>query len=186
MGEESDLMNQQAALNMARSNYMANDNNINTLLSELTDPDKQIYEIELRLKGKAQNELGEIVKVSEPLLNEEGVANMVRLVQSMVSRVMFMSNLTDEQVGKLTIELGWVISTDLIRNKIKYNVKDKDRSTIVTLILYPSFESANAALENGFRRFLKSGIIETTINTQGNPMKSGKGGIGSLLGIGRK
>ena len=186
MSEESDLMNQQAAINMARTNYAMNDNNINTLLSELTDPEKQIYEIELSLKGKASNENGDIVKVSEPLLNEEGVANMIRIVRSMVSRVMFMSNLNEEQVAKLTIELGWVISTDLIRNKVKYGVKDKDRSTIVTIILYPSFESGNAALENGFRRFLKSGIIETTINTQGNQMKTGKGGIGSLLGFGKK
>lgn len=187
MVDELDLMNQQAAVNMGRASYMSQDTSINTLLSELTNPEQQIYEVELSLKGLALNEKGEKIKVSEPLLNDEGVANMIRHIRSMVNRTMFMSNITEEQVSQLTIELGWVISTDLIRNKVRYEVIDKNRSTIVSIILYPSFESANAALENGFRRFLKSGIIETTINTQGNQIKGGKGGgVMGLLGLGKK
>jgi len=189
MDEMQQQFNNEAALTMARTGYMnQNTNEINSLLSELTNPEQQIYEVELSLKGLGQDSEGKQIRVSEPLLNDEGVANMIRLIRSMVSRVMFVSNLTEEQIGKLTVELGWLISKDLVMNKLKYNVKEKDRSTIVTIILYPSFQSGNAALENGFRRFLKSGIIETTINTQGQGMgKTSKGGgISSLLGLGRK
>ena len=187
--DEQEAMNQSAAFQMARANYMSgSSNDINSLLEKLTNPELQIQEVELRLKGKKINEKGEEVQVSEPLLNDEGVANMIVLIRSMVNQVMFMSNLTEEQVAKLTEELGWDIIKDLINNKIKYEVKEHNRSKIVSIILYPSYESANSALENGFRRFLKSGIIETTINTQGNPMgKQGKGGgVMGLLGLGRK
>ena len=114
---------------------------------------------------------------------------MIELIKTMVSKCMIMSNLTEEQIAKLSKELGRNICRELTTNKKKYNVEDNDRSSIVSIILYPSYESANSALENGLRRFLKSGIIETTINTQGNQqMKSGKGGGGflSALGFGRK
>jgi len=187
--DEQDMMNQQLAGQMARANYMSgSSNDINSLLEKLTNPENAIGEIELRLKGKKINEKGEEVQVSEPLMNDEGVANMIVLVRSMVNQVMFMSNLTEEQISNLIMELGWDIIKDLINNKKKYEVKEHNRSKIVSIILYPSYEAANSALENGFRRFLKSGIIETTINTQGNPVgKTGKGGgVMGLLGLGRK
>lgn len=185
---DQEAMNQQAAFQMARANYMSGtSNDLNSLLEKLTNPEQQIMEVELRLKGKRINDDGKEEQVSEPLMNDEGVANMIILIRSMVNQVMFMSNLTDEQIAKLTEELGWDIIKDLINNKIKYNVANHNRSKIVSIILYPSYESGNSALENGFRRFLKSGIIETTINTQGNPMKAGKGGgVMGLLGLGRK
>ena len=187
MDEQQFMMNAQredAAMQMGRTNYMnPNQADLNSLLSELTNPENQILEVEMSLKGKQINEKGEYVQVSKPLLNDEGVANMLRIIRTMVSRVMFVSNLTEEQVAKLTIALGRSICKDITMNGIKYNIDPNDRETIVNIILYPSFESANSALENGFRRFLKSGIIETTINTQGQPMKQGKGsgGIAGLL-----
>jgi hypothetical protein len=174
--DEQQIMNQELGSAIARTHYANQQNNeLNTLLSQLTDPEQEIYEIELSLKGKGLDNKGNIIKISEPLLNDEGVASMIRIVRSMVSRVMFMSNLKEEQISKLTIELGWLISCDLIHNKAKYEVKNENRSQIVTIILYKSYESANSALENGFRRFLKTGIIETTINTQGQqkPPKQG-------------
>jgi len=42
------------------------------------------------------------------------------------------------------------------------------------------------AMDNGMRQMIKKTSIETTINTQGQGMKSTKGGLGSILGFGRK
>lgn len=182
--DEQQLMNEQNAFQMARTNYMNSDpNGLNSLLSELTNPEQDIYEVELSLKGMEIDSKGNKVKVSEPLLNDKGVANMIRLMRSMVSRVMFMSNLEDDQIRILTQELGESIVSDLVMHKVEYEIKDfESMTTIRTIVTYKAFESGMSALENGFRRFLKSGIIETTISTQGNQMKGGKGG--PLQGIG--
>lgn len=184
MSEESDMMNLGFAQNMARTNYMnQSSNELNSLLTELTNPEQDIYEVELSLKGVEINNKGVQVRKSDPLLNDKGVANMIRLMRSMVSRVMYMSNLEEEDVRTLTIALGEQIVFDLVRHKKEYEIKDSDdMTTIRTIITYKAFEAGMAALENGFRRFLKSGIIETTVNTQGQGLKGGKGG--GLSGIG--
>jgi hypothetical protein len=183
---EMDLINQQAGLSMAaRTAYMTDQSEINSLLAELTNPEQDIYEVELSLKGVEVNSKGEKIQVTEPLMNDKGVANMLRLMRAMVSRVMFMSNFDDEQVRVLTRELGEEIVKDLVFHKVDYGIKDfTQMTTIRTIVTYKAFESGMAALDNGFRRFLKSGIIETTINTQGNQLKSGKGGgIGGIMGL---
>ena len=183
--DENEMMNRELAGVMARTHYAnTSSNELNSLLAQLTDPEQEIYEVELSLKGKGLDSKGNVIQVSQPLLNDEGVAAMIRIIRSMVSRVMFMSNLKEEQVSKLTIELGWLIATELVQNKVKYGVKNEHRSQIVSIILYKSYESANSALENGFRRFLKSGIIETTINTQGQNKPVNKSG--GIFGFGKK
>jgi len=186
--DEQDMMNQNLAQQMARVGYMnTNSNDINSLLSELTNPEQDILEVEMSLKGQQYDEKNKIVNVHKPLLNDPGVANMIRLMRSMVSRVMFMSNLEDEDIRAMTIELSYQIQDDLIMHKKEYEIRDvTDMTTIRTIVSYKAFEAGMSALENGFRRFLKSGIIETTVNTQGNPMKTGKGGLGSILGLGKK
>jgi len=186
--DEQDLMNQQAGLMMGRTAYQVSSNNeINSLLAELTDPEKEIYEVELSLKGLEINEKGEKIRVTDPLLNDRGAANMIRLMRSMLNRVMFMSNLQEEDIRSLVIELSFQIQNDLIFHKVEYDIKDNtNMTTIRTIVSYKAFEAGMTALENGFRRFLKQGIVETTINTQGNQIKAGKGGIGSILGFGKK
>ena len=189
--DEQEQMNQQAALIMGRQGYAQSMNSdINSLLSELTNPEEDIKEVELSLKGIEIDNRGKEIQKTKPLLNELGVANMIRFLRAMLSRVMFMSNLDEDQIRILTIELGETIMKDLIFHKKEYDCEDKeDRSTVIRILTYKAFESGMTALENGFRRFLKSGIIETTINTQGNPIKSGgKGGglMSAMLGMGKK
>jgi hypothetical protein len=187
--DEQDILNQQIGAQMSRAGYSVTSNNeINSLLSELTNPEQEIYEVEKSLKGIDIDENGKEIRKTEPLLNNKGVANMIRLMRSMLNRVMFMSNLEEIDVRNLVMELSYQIQDDLIMHKKDYDIKDvTDMTTIRTIISYKAFEAGMTALDNGFRRFLKQGIIETTINTQGQGLKTGKGGgIGSILGLGKK
>jgi len=186
--DENEMMMANQAMNMNRTNYMAsNQNDINTLLSELTNPETEISEAEQSLKGIGYDSEGKEIKVTEPLMNDKGVARMIQLMRSMVNRVMYMSNLEDDQIRIMTVELGEQIVEELTLHKIDYEITNhQNMTTIRTIVTYKAFEAGMSALENGFRRFLKTGIVETTINTQGNQMPKSKGGIGSLLNIGRK
>jgi hypothetical protein len=186
--DERELMDYQNATMMNRSAYQnSSSNEINSLLSELTDPEKEIYEVEMSLKGLKINAEGKEERTTDALLNDKGVANMIRLMRAMLNRVTYVSNLDEEDIRALVIQLSYQIQDDLIMHKKEYNVKDTtDMTTIRTIISYKAFEAGMTAMENGFRRFLKQGIVETTINTQGNQMKTGKGGIGAMLGLGKK
>jgi hypothetical protein len=185
--DDQDMMNQQAAVQMARANYQSMDNNsINTLLAELTDVDTSIDEIELLLQGKIIKN-GEEVVTCEPLCNKEGAANMRRFLKAFVSRIMLMSNFEDEQIRRITEEIGYDVIEDLTYNKLRYGIKHpKAIATISDLVINNGFACLMSALENGLRKMLRSTTVETTINTQGQGVKSGKGGIGALLGLGRK
>jgi len=181
-------MNQDAALAMGRTAYMTQDNaGINTLLSELTDTEKDIYETELLLQGIKINDKGEQEQACHPLCNKEGAANMIRIMRAQVGNVMQMSNLEEEQIRVMTQELAQDMIEDLTFNKKRYGIiHPKAVSTIVDLISWKAFACGMQALENGTRRMLRGTTMETTINTQGQAMKTGKGGLGSILGLGRK
>ena len=186
--EEDQQIYRNEAMVMGRTNYAANaQQDINTLLSELTNPEKEIAEAEASLKGIGFDSEGKEIRVTDPLLNNKGTARMIQLMRSMVNRVMYMSNLEDDQIRIMTIELGEQIVQELVMHKVDYEVKDfESMSTIRTIVTYKAFEAGMSALQNGFRRFLKTGIVETTINTQGNQMPKTKGGIGSMFGLGKK
>ena len=181
-------MNQDAAIMMGRTAMMTQDSQeYNSLLSQLLDIQKDISEIELNLQGLRTNEEGNIEQYTEPKLNKIGAANIIQLMRSMVSQVTAMSNFEEEQVRVLTIELGDDLVEHLVFNKLRYNMTaPKALADIENIVTNKAFAVGMMAKDNGLRQLLRKNIMETTINAQGNSMKSGKGGIGALLGMGRK
>ena len=183
--EEQDIMNQQNAIAMGRTAYMTQDNNMNTLLLELLNVDKLLDKIELELQGLEYDSEGKLNKACSPLCNKEGAATIKRLMLSMVNNVVQMSNFEEEQIRRMTIELGCDMVEILTFNKQRFAiVNPKAITSIIDVTLTNDFACAMGSLENGMRQMLKKTTMETTINTQGNQMKTGKGGIGSLLKLG--
>jgi len=186
MDDTERYIQQEAAYKLGQTSYMQQSNSeLNSLLAELTDPEQELEELELSLKGQ-KIEKGKAITVTEPLLNNKGVANMLRFTKSMVSKVMYMSNLEEDQIRIMTIELGMEIIVDLVMHRLDYEIKDFSKmSTIRTLVTYKAFEAGMSSLENGHRKFLKNSLIETTIHTEGQ-MSGKKGALSSLLNLGRK
>ncbi len=182
-------MNQDAAMIMGRSAYMNQDDRaLNTLLNDLTDVDTVLDSMELLLQGvKIDPTNGTPRQVAEPLCNHIGAANSIRQLRSLLTRVVLMSNFEEEQVRVITQEIGFDMVEDLTFNRIRYGIiHPKAISTIINLTLTNGFANAMSAMDNGTRQMLKKAVIETTVNAQGNQMKAGKGGIGSLFGFGKK
>jgi hypothetical protein len=181
-------MNQDAAIMMGRTAMMTQDSQeYSSLLSQLLDIQKDISEIELNLQGLRTNDEGKIEQYTEPKLNKVGAANIIQLMRSMVSQVTAMSNFEEEQVRVLTIELGDDLVEHLTFNKLRYNMTaPKALADIENIVTNKAFAVAMMAKDNGLRQLLRKNIMETTINAQGNSIKSGKGGIGALLGMGKR
>ena len=179
---EQDILNQQNAIGMARTAYMTQDTNMNTLLLELLNVKELLDKIELELQGKEYDENGSLKEVCEPLCNKEGAATVKRLMLSMVNNVVQMSNFEEEQIRVMTIELGCDLVEILTFNKVRFEIESpKAITSIIDVAVTNSFACAMGSMDNGMRQMLKKTTMETTINTQGNQMRAGKGGIGGIL-----
>lgn len=187
--DEQGMMNHEAAVTMGRTAYMVQNNNeYDSLLKDLLDVQKEIYEIELNLQGLRINDEGNIEQYTEPKCNQIGAVNIVMLMKSMISNVVSMSNFEEDQIRILTIELGDDLVENLTFNKVRYEIKHpKAISDIVDIVTIKAFACGMMAKDNGLRLMLRKNMMESTINTQGQGIKSGKGGgLGAILGLGRK
>ena len=185
--DESELLTQQGALRMAMGGMYPNPiNTYQGAITELTNPAKDLIELELSLKGKYIDENGNEQIMGDPLCNEKGVASVLRMCKATVSQVSFMSNYEEEDVPKLVIYLAKTLIRDLMFNKIKYDIKsDVARHQITYIACVSSFAACKRALENGERRFWKGSQQETTIRTEAGMNKGGKGFWGKILGGGK-
>lgn len=181
------VMNQQdQALMMGRTAYMQQSNENESLLRDLTDVQKDISETELSLQGLRLNDEGVIESYNEPKCNKIGAASIIQLMKAMVSTVTAMSNFEEDQIRILVIELGDDLVENLTFNKVRYEiVHEKAISDIVDIVCDKAFSVGMMAKDNGLRQLLRKNIMETTINAQGSNMKMGKGGLGSILGLGK-
>jgi hypothetical protein len=189
MDPQTELIQQDQAITMGRAAYINQDNSgINTLLNDLTNVELDIEEVELLLQGMRLDPAGKEIKMCEPLCNKEGSSNVTRLMRAMVGRITLMSNFEEDQIRILIEELANDMVEDLTFNKVRYGITyPKAITTIVDLVSMKCFACGMSAKDNGTRKMLRGTTMETTINTQGAGLQTRKGGgIGSLLGLGRK
>jgi hypothetical protein len=162
---QQEIMKQELA--MKNASYMTPQAEATSALAELTSPLEELRDLELSLKGKAENSKGQEIQIGEPLCNDEGVAAIIRLIKAQVSRKSFLSNYEESDISPLIMFLGRTLIRDLMLNKERYGIKDNTaRHQIVFISCTSAFSALKRGLENGERRFLKGGIIETTVNTQ--------------------
>jgi len=186
--DEQTALNQETAAMMARTAYMSQENQgINSLLSDLLDTQRDIKDVEMRLRGQDYDEKGEIIQVVEPLMNDEGIYHVITQLTGLVSKVVYMSDLEEEQIRIMVYETLADLNSQLTINKLKWGLKTPlVHSTIIDVVLNKSMAGGFSALNNGMKKLVRGVSVETTINTQGQGIKSGKGGLGSILSLGRK
>ena len=153
----------------------------------LTNPNDDLYKLELALRGMTSDKNGNPVQTGEPLMNQEGIQCVLGQVQSIVSQNTNMSNLKDGDIAKLMVEqLGDAVIQDLMINSRKYGIKNHTaRTRIITMISNSAFITMSRALDEGERRFWKGSQQEITMRTEGGGSKgNSKGmlsGVGSML-----
>lgn len=166
---EQEILNRQAGYNLINTPYITQQENNTSALAELTNPQQELEELENNLKGQTIDIEGNTKQISAPLCNNEGTAAIMRLTKAIVSRKSFLSNYDEEDIPKLIIYLGKTLIRDLMLNKKKYDIKDNTaRHQIVMISCVTAFSALKRGLENGERRWLKGGIMEAKVTTEGN------------------
>jgi hypothetical protein len=126
----------------------------------------------LTLEGKEEDEMGNIIKVGEPLMNDIGVSNMILLTRSIVNQNTIMSSLEKEEIARLIIQLGDDIIDNLTLNWKYYGITDKSKlDLIVSIILNLSYPALKRALFGGEKRFLGTTIVENISTTPRLPQQ---------------
>lgn len=152
----------------------------------LTNPDNELYKLELTLRNCVLDKEGNPRQAGIPLLNDEGVTSVIGQTQAVVSQVTVMSNLEQSEVVMLVDFLGDTLARDLMVNRVRYAIENAAaRDKIYFLVLSSSFITMKRAADEGERRFWKGSQQEITTRVEGmNPKK--KGGLGAFLGWGGK
>ena len=152
----------------------------------LTNPNDDLYKLELALRGMTTDKNGNPTQTGEPLMNAEGIQSVLGQVQSLVSQATSMSNLKDPEISKLMVEqLGDAVIQDLMINSKKYGIKNHTaRTRILTIVSNTAYITMKRALDEGERRFWKGSQQEVTMRTEGGRQSNSKGmlsGVGGLL-----
>lgn len=154
-----------------QAEYMSYNNQLSNSIVTLTNPDSSIYKLELSLRGQILDIDGNPKIIGKPLMNEDGINNVLCLTQSVVSQVTILSNLQKE-IPQLMLFLNDTLTQDLMMNRVKYDIRGvTDRTRIHSIVMNISYMTMRRAFEEGDKRFWKGSqqnIRTEIVNTEGN------------------
>ena len=149
----------------------------------LTNPENELYKLELTLRGLVEAQ-GELIPRGEALLNDEGVRSVLGQAQAIVNRVTVMSNLEARDIEALMDFLADTIAKDLMMNRVFYGVRNASaRDRVFFEVLTSCFICMKRASEEGERRFWKGSQQEITTTIGGAQKKPGV--LSKALGWGK-
>lgn len=164
--------------------YSSPMHNYGSSIIMMTNPEDELYKMELTFRSANLNAEGEVIPVGDPLMNELGINSVVGIVQSIVNRVTIMSNLEKFDIVQVMDFLGDTLSKDLMMNRLVYNIKTATaRDKIYFTTLSSSFMTMKRALQEGEKRFWKGSQQEITTRVEGSQRKSGI--LSGMMGWGR-
>lgn len=164
--------------------FMSPLNQYGGTIVQLTNPDGELYKMELTLRSQILDKDGNAVQVGEPLLSEEGINSVIGQVQSIINQVTVMSNFEAKDLPLMIDFLGDTLAKDLMLNRDRYRIKNASaRDKIYFAVCTGAYIVMKRALNNGERGFWKGSQqdIRQIIDT-GNQKK----GLFGALGWGNK
>jgi len=134
----------------------------------LTNPKSSLHDLELTYRGVRETEGNKFIVVGKPLMNEEGINNVIGLIQSIVNQVTILGNFNKEEVPQVLEFLADTLAKDLMMNRKDYGISDSTaRDKIFFSAITTSFITMKRAFEEGDRRFWKGSVqeVKTTIDS---------------------
>jgi len=144
----------------------------------LTNPENELFKMELTFRSMKTDKDGNAIPTGEPLMNEFGVSSVIGTIQALVNQISIMSNLKSGEISNLTNYIGDTLARDLMMNKTAYGIKSATaRDKIYFTALSTSFITLKRAFEEGDKRFWKGSVQEIRTSTDAGK----KGGFMSNL-----
>jgi hypothetical protein len=148
----------------------------------LTNPDNELYKLELSLRNMVVDREGNAKSAGRQLMNDDGIMSVLGQVQAIVNQVTVMSNLEPQEIPRLVDFLADTLARDLMVNRQSYAIENAAaRDKIYFIALTSAFICMKRANEEGERRFWKGSQQEITTRVDGLAGQK-KGVLGKLLG----
>jgi hypothetical protein len=159
---------------------------VGSSIALMTNPENELYKLELTLKGMSLDREGNPVKIGDPLLNDKGVASVLGISQTIISQVTIMSYLEmDEIKNTLMMFLADTLVKDLMMNRLTYQIRSASaRDIILFTVLSSCFICLKRGWEGDDKRFWKGTTQEVTMRHEGGEDKKG-GILAKALGWGK-
>lgn len=158
-------------------------NNYGSSIILMTNPENELHNMALALRGVILDGEGKEVQTGMRLMNEHGINSIVSQTRALVSQVTVMSNLSKYEIPNLMEFIGDTIAKDLMLNRVKYGiVNPAARDKIFYIALSCAFVCMKRGFEEGDRRFWKGSTQEITTRVDGQQKQ---GVISKLIGWGK-
>lgn len=140
----------------------------------LTNPEGEIYKLQLSLRNQWMDERGQITSLGTPLMTDQGINRVIGFVQSIVNSNTIMSNYKDDQIAKIILFNYDVFTQDLIFSKDNFGIQG-DMESIRNLIINTTFNlvmaSIHRAKDQGEKGFLSKSTQEIMTKNVGSDDK---------------
>jgi hypothetical protein len=141
---------------------------------EITDTEALFLRLESSLRGVVINGRGEKVTQGEPLLNDDGVKDIVMIMRSIGDRASVMSHFDTNEIKALMEYLNDTLAKVLMMNKVNYDITNPSaRDLIVFMCNGTAFAIIKRGFEGGERRFWKGSQIDYNVKSTDGGRKGG-------------
>lgn len=132
-----------------------------SVIKDLTNPSFILPMLEMDLLRMRETETDngkiEMVKYGKPLLNEEGMNNVLARVRPILTSNSVLNNLTEQIISKIMIQLADNLIKELMVNGKRYHIEgNTDKDLILDIILIPVYLTLNRSLKEGERDFWRN------------------------------
>jgi hypothetical protein len=140
----------------------------------LTNPENEMYKMELTFRSERLDKNGEPFASGVPLMNDYGINSVIGQIQSVVNQVGIMGNLEMNEVIALLDNLADTLAQDLMVNVVPYGIKSTlARTKIYTIAINTCYICLKRAFHEGDRRFWKGSVQEIYTKSQADTKKGG-------------
>jgi hypothetical protein len=148
---------------------------------ELTDAQAELKRLEMTMRGYYIDESGNVIKVGEPMMNEQGIGDVFGVIgRSLVNRLTVLSNFDEDEVKNQMAGLAKELGRLLLLNSKRYEIKN---TTITWDLIYPSvLRVCFVCLKRGFKQGDKQffGRMGQLIESRVETVNKGKGLSGMM------
>ncbi len=147
-------------------------------------------------RGEAQtieykeNEHGEViavpkwVKISKPLMNEEGINAVIGEVSSLLHKNTFLSNISERSIRTVCYDKHMILAQLLAQKSKDFDLDDRDKERVLYMVMDNIYLALKRAQNGGERESLTT--IRRIIEQMSSSAKENKKRLPSIFPIGRE
>jgi hypothetical protein len=115
---------------LAQQTYQVPRQMYNSNMVILTNPEPEIYKLSLLFRGLEQDNNGNMIRISNPKVNELGLSSILTHLRSAVAQIGILGHIEKKDLSALQTFFADGLIRDLMVHRLAYNMSYEDRDVI--------------------------------------------------------